>query len=54
MFYDFTAFKCRRNGLIGEDVGDLRFINFKVADVFMSGLEVTFREWSKPFETTLI
>lgn len=54
IFEDFTAFKCRRNGLIGEDVGDLRFKNFKVADVLMSGLEVTFREFSAPFTTTRI
>lgn len=51
-YRDFTAFKNGRTGAIGEDVGDIRWIDFKVADHKLSGLEMTFREFSEPYTTT--
>lgn len=51
---DYTSFKNGRNGAIGEDVGDIRFIDNKVADVLLTGIEVVFREWSAPFTTTRV
>jgi len=38
-FYDFTGWKCKRNGAIAEKVGDVRFINFKTADNILAGIE---------------
>jgi hypothetical protein len=38
-YVDFTGWKCNRNGAITGDVGDVRLINFKVADNILAGLE---------------
>ena len=37
----FTAYKNGRNGVIAETVGDVRFIDFKVADNKIAGMEIT-------------
>jgi hypothetical protein len=38
-FRDLTSWKNGRNGAIAERVGDVRFVNFKVADNVLAGLE---------------
>lgn len=38
-FYNLTSWKNNRNGAIAEQVGDVRFINFKVADNLLAGIE---------------
>mmetsp|Transcript_26971 Transcript_26971/g.4964 ORF Transcript_26971/g.4964 Transcript_26971/m.4964 type:complete len:194 (+) Transcript_26971:5890-6471(+) len=51
-YKDFTAFKNGRSGAVGEDVGDIRFIDFKVADHVLAGINMTFNEFSRPYEST--
>jgi hypothetical protein len=53
-YENFTAYKCGRNGAIGEKLGDVRWVNFKVADNMLAGLEMTYTTYSKPWVTTLI
>jgi hypothetical protein len=36
-----TAYKCARNGIIGDRLGDVRFIDSKVADNKLAGIEVS-------------
>jgi len=38
-FYGFTGWANNRNGAIANKVGDVRFINFKVADNLLAGIE---------------
>lgn len=38
-YVDFTGWKCNRNGAITGKVGDVRLINFKVADNLLAGIE---------------
>lgn len=38
-FENFTSWKNNRNGAIAEKVGDVRFVNFKVADNLVGGIE---------------
>ena len=38
-FINFRGWKNHRNGAIAEKVGDVRFINFKVADNLIAGIE---------------
>jgi hypothetical protein len=38
-FRDLTSWKNGRNGAIAEKVGDVRFMNFKVADNVLAGIE---------------
>ena len=38
-FKNFRSWKNHRNGAIAEKVGDVRFINFKVADNLVGGIE---------------
>jgi len=40
-FIDFTGYKNKRNGAISERTGDLRWIDFKVADNLLAGVEVS-------------
>jgi hypothetical protein len=40
-FERFTSYKNGWNGAIAETVGDVRFIDFKVADNKVSGIEIT-------------
>jgi uncharacterized protein (UPF0212 family) len=40
-FTDFLGYKNSRNGAIAEYIGDLRFVNFKVADNILAGIEMT-------------
>mmetsp|Transcript_8382 Transcript_8382/g.16636 ORF Transcript_8382/g.16636 Transcript_8382/m.16636 type:complete len:1637 (+) Transcript_8382:5150-10060(+) len=54
IYEDFTAYKCHRDGAIGEKLGDVRWKNFKVADNKIAGLEMTYTSYSKPYETALI
>ena len=44
-FERLTSYKNGRNGAIAELVGDIRFIDFKVADNMLAGMEI-----SKPGE----
>ena len=39
-YRDFTGYKCGRNGVIAEDLGAVRFINFKTVDNVLGGIEV--------------
>ena len=38
-FVNFTSYKNQMNGAIAELVGDVRWLNFKVADNLIAGLE---------------
>jgi len=38
-YRDFTSYKNKINGAIAETVGDVRFINFKIADNLVAGIE---------------
>ncbi len=38
---DNTVWKCKFNGIIGELLGDVRFINTKVADNKVAGIEIS-------------
>jgi hypothetical protein len=40
-FYNLTAWKNKRNGAIAKTVGDIRFIDFKVADNILAGIEMS-------------
>jgi len=40
-FVNFTSYKNKFNGAIAEQVGDVRFENFKVADNLVAGIEVS-------------
>ena len=40
-FRDFTSWKNVQNGAIFERIGDIRLINFKVADNLVAGIEVS-------------
>eukprot|EP00361_Fabrea_salina_P003869 CAMPEP_0202427040 /NCGR_PEP_ID=MMETSP1345-20130828/1320_1 /ASSEMBLY_ACC=CAM_ASM_000843 /TAXON_ID=342563 /ORGANISM="Fabrea Fabrea salina" /LENGTH=3382 /DNA_ID=CAMNT_0049037631 /DNA_START=76 /DNA_END=10221 /DNA_ORIENTATION=+ len=53
-FHRLTAWKNKRNGVISEDTGDIRFIGFKVADNKVGGIEVTYADFSEPYKTTRI
>ena len=50
----FTAWKCKRDGAIGEELGDVWFVDFKVADNILAGLEVTYSHYSTWYSTTRI
>ena len=39
MFENFTAFKNAENGVITDDIGDVRLYNTKVADNLIAGIE---------------
>jgi hypothetical protein len=39
-YRDFIGYKCGRNGVIAEDLGAVRFINFKTIDNTLAGIEV--------------
>ena len=53
-FKRFTAWKCRRTGAIAEDVGDVRFIDFKIADNIVAGIEFTYTNWTQWYQTTRV
>jgi hypothetical protein len=40
IFQDFTAYKNGRDGAIASRIGDVRFVNFSVADNMRAGIEV--------------
>ena len=40
-FINFVGWKNVRNGAIFEQIGDVRFINFKVADNLIGGIEIS-------------
>jgi hypothetical protein len=44
-FRDFTGYKNKRNGIIVEELGDLRFHDIKVADNLFSGVEFGKTDW---------
>ena len=50
----FTAWKCQFDGAIGEDLGDIRFIDFKLADNIEAGIELTYTDWTQWYHTTRI
>ena len=39
-YRNFIGYKCGRNGVIAEDLGAVRFINFKTVDNILAGIEV--------------
>eukprot|EP00854_Cymbomonas_tetramitiformis_P005436 gene5436-6591_t len=41
VFQDFTAFKNTRSGVIGSDIGHVRFEGFRLADNQRAGIEIT-------------
>ena len=51
---NFTAWKCIFDGAICEDVGDIRFINFKIADCVEAGIETTYTNWTQWYNTTRV
>jgi hypothetical protein len=40
-FINYTGWKNLHNGAIFEQIGDVRFINFKVSDNLLAGIEVS-------------
>lgn len=38
-FINFLSYKNKENGAIAERVGDVRFVNFKIADNMLAGIE---------------
>mmetsp|Transcript_43946 Transcript_43946/g.42507 ORF Transcript_43946/g.42507 Transcript_43946/m.42507 type:complete len:107 (-) Transcript_43946:642-962(-) len=38
-FNNFLGYKNKKNGAIAEKVGDVRFVNFKLADNLLAGIE---------------
>ncbi|OMJ78805.1 hypothetical protein SteCoe_21333 [Stentor coeruleus] len=53
-FYRLTAWKNRRNGAIAEEVGDIRFSGFKVADNMLAGLEMTYTNYATWYQSSRI
>ena len=53
-FKRFTAWKCTRDGAIAEEVGDVRFVDFKVADNVFAGIELTYTQFTRWFHTTRV
>ena len=53
-FERLTAWKCQRDGAIAEEIGDVRFIDFKVADNKVAGIELTYTHYTKWYETTKV
>jgi hypothetical protein len=39
-YRNFIGYKCGRNGVIAEDIGAVRFLNFKTIDNTLAGIEV--------------
>ena len=54
IFYNHVSWKCKRNGAIAEQVGDIRFNGFKVADNILGGIEFTYTGYSPLYTTTRI
>mmetsp|Transcript_20181 Transcript_20181/g.37625 ORF Transcript_20181/g.37625 Transcript_20181/m.37625 type:complete len:2913 (-) Transcript_20181:48-8786(-) len=54
VYQNFTAYKCKVNGAYGSKIGDVRWVNFKVADSMNAGLEMTWTDYSKVWETVAI
>ena len=40
IYENFIAYKNGRNGVIAEDIGAVRFVNFKTVDNVLGGIEV--------------
>ena len=40
-FYNFTGWKCGRNGFIAKNVSDIRLYDFKTADNILAGVEIS-------------
>lgn len=47
----FTGWKNNHDSAIAEEIGDVRFVDFKVADNHKAGIEVTYTEFSTPYTT---
>lgn len=54
IFYRLTAWKNRRNGAIAEEVGDIRFEGFKVADNMLAGLEMSYTDYATWYQSSRI
>ena len=39
-YKNFLAWKCARNGVIAENIGAVRFLNFKTIDNTLAGIEI--------------
>ena len=39
-YENFTGYKCGRNAVIAEDLGAVRFLNFRTVDNILAGIEV--------------
>lgn len=48
-YRNFLGYKCRRDGAIAERIGDIRWINFTVADNILAGIEMTYTMDTPPF-----
>jgi len=53
-YYNYTGWKNEQDGAIAEDVGDVRFVGFKVADHHKNGMEISYSEFSTPYQTARI
>ncbi|CAG9312591.1 unnamed protein product [Blepharisma stoltei] len=53
-YYNYTGWKNNQDGAIAEDIGDVRFIGFKVADHHKNGIEISYSEFSTPYKTARI
>ena len=41
-YRNFLGYKCKRNGAIADRIGDVRWVNFTVADNILAGIEMTY------------
>jgi len=48
-YRNFLGYKCRRDGAIAEKIGDVRWVNFTVADNILAGIEMTYTMDTPPF-----
>lgn len=53
-FERFTAWKCQRDGAIAEEIGDVRFKDFKIADCKVAGIETTYTNYTEWYKTSRI
>jgi hypothetical protein len=53
-FENFTSWKNVRNGAIAEQVGGVHFINFKVADNLIGGIEFSLTGDTDNGNTTIV
>jgi len=49
IYRNFLGYKCKRNGAIADKIGDVRWVDFTVADNKLAGIEITYTMDTPPF-----